>query len=102
LIKLKELLQHEIDEGLVNWDKLEEKVHAGIETIHNFNSGKISNSGTKMQKLENALVFPLKRGGVSYAVKVLCPTLQHCQIVCSGLLNGFYVDGKPVFPKEQG
>jgi hypothetical protein len=98
--RIKDVLDKEIVDGCVNWEKLEKKIDVALNAVDN-NFNVVREDGkSKPLKTEDALTFKVKRKDGEFCYKVISPRTVSGVLFCSGIQIGVYeaVTGKPVFP----
>lgn len=100
--KIKDVLVAEIDQGLVNWDKLSAKLHAALQMVGNdFES--ITAEGQKVNgKFSDEITFRIKKSKFEvFCYKLIEPRFRNGELWCTGLQVGTYNQaGRPIFHQE--
>lgn len=96
--RIKDILAHPINKGYINWDKLEEKIHAALALVKgDFNSFKPDGTEHPV-KLDDAVDFNVKTPQGDFIYKLIEPRFFNAQLYCSGYQLGFLTsEGKPWF-----
>lgn len=96
--RIKKVLDLPIQKGIINWPKLEEKIHAALSLVKgDFNSYKPD--GEKIElKLSDALDFDVNTPKGIFIYKIFKPKFIDGDLYCSGYQLGFYKEnGQPWF-----
>ena len=101
---IKEVLKQEIDEGKINWIKLENKIHAALGLVDNKFETVMVDGKKKDMKFHDSIAFPITVDGIKRSYRILKPRFVgglHSALFCSGLQIGFYdLKNNPYFPND--
>jgi len=98
--EIKEVLLTEIKQGYINWEKLQQKLHAVLNLVDNkFDCIRDDNLQKTEIKLENAVTIDVKElNGNKKIYKIFSPKFLNGKLYCSGLQVGSYdLKNKPFF-----
>jgi len=96
--EIKQAIEHEISLGLINWDKLEKKIHAALNFVDNKFDVVRDNGQVKQMKLRDALTF---KYDANRAIMLIKPRFQNGKLLCTGINRGLYdLKGIPAFPNQ--
>jgi hypothetical protein len=95
--EIKEVLDLEIKAGLINWDKLSEKIHAALNCVDNkFDVIRDTDGKATKMRINDALTFKMKDKASMMIIK---PRFQDGKLICSGIRKGILdLKGIPFFP----
>lgn len=97
--KIKDVLSQEIFNGIINWEKLENKIHAAIPLLKEKYTANTAEGKPFKATLEDALTFPVIIEGEKKCYKIFKPRFTNGNLYCAGLQCGVYdmISGKPIF-----
>ena len=97
--EIKQILENEITLGLINWDKLEKKIHAALNFVDNkFDVVRDDGGEAKQMRLKDAITF---KYDVCRAIMLIKPRFQNGKLMCTGINRGLYdLKGMPAFPNQ--
>ena len=97
--KIKDVFKKEIDNGSINWEKLENKIHTALPLLEGQYSANTVEGKSIKAKLEDALTFPVINPDTQNkrCYKIFKPRFINGSLYCVGLQIGLY----STFPKEQ-
>ena len=97
---IKDILSKEISNGNINWEKLNEKIHAALCAVDNeFNCLRDNGESQKM-KFADQLTFKVKNNKTNevFCYKIVCPRFVKGNLYAKGLQIGRYdLKGVPYF-----
>jgi len=102
---IKEALDFELKASNVNWETLEQKIHAALKLVdNNFKRVRVSDNTMSNIKTSDSLVFSYgtvesgKLGKRMKCVKIISPRFLNGQLWCKGIQYGFRdLNGRPFF-----
>lgn len=103
-VPIRILLAIEIDQGLVNQDKLEMKVAAFLEMINSKMDAFDPKTGEKVRtKFDDALIVHINKDKKKVPIKIISPRLENGRYVAFNAIFGCYDNfGKPNFGTLKG
>jgi len=96
---IKSLFEKEIDNGSINWLKLESKIHGALMVLENKYTASTLDGKKVEAKWMDALDFPCvnKDTNIKRCYRIIKPRLINGKLMCSGLQIGVFDKlGKPV------
>lgn len=100
MMVIKQILDREIKAGLINWNKLEKKIHVLLSMVdNNFESIK-EDTGEKIKiKTSDSFTFPVLNDGERICYKIFKPRFRQGLLWCGGIqIGGYDLKGQPFFP----
>ena len=94
--EIKLVLNREISEGLINWEKLEQKIHASLNMVDNKFKSMRQDGVESEVKFKDSLMF---FGKYETPYRLIKPRFLNGKLVCSGKQIGYKdFKGNPFFP----
>ena len=87
--RIRKVLDLPIQKGYINWERLEHRIHAVLNTVDNKFDKIRGPEGVQQIKLEDAVQFHVKINGTSYTYKLIEPRFVKGELWCSGFMMGF-------------
>ena len=104
MLRIRKVLELEINAGYINWNKLQQKIEAALKLVDNKFKGLNQNGEVTEVTLDDALTFRVNKQGVIFCYKIFTPRYKATSfegkgdLYCSGLQIGTYdVTDRPVF-----
>jgi hypothetical protein len=97
---IKDLLKMEIREGWINWDKLDNKIHAALPLLEGNYKATTADGKPVKASLEDALTFKVVNLNtrITMCYKIFKPRFINGALYCKGFVKGVYTpEGKPAF-----
>lgn len=101
--KIRDVLDLPIQKGYLNWEDVKRKIFAVLETVGgDFTKIKDSKTGKFVKmKTDDAIVLKIRKDGINYAIKLICPRFKNGKLICNGFQSGkFNNKNLPYFYSE--
>lgn len=97
--EIRKVLDYEIKSGLIDWNKLSQKIFAALNMVDNkFNCMRDDSKKINEMKFSDALSFNVGKGNDKKSYKIIKPRFTKGKLYCSGLLvGGFDLRGRPFY-----
>ena len=97
-IPIKYLLASEINKGLINQERLEEKIAAFLELVNKEIKAFDVKSGEKRRlSFDDAVQVSFNRNGEKIPILIISPRFINGSYVASNIVYGKYINNKPYF-----
>lgn len=99
MMVIKQILDRDIKAGLIDWSKLEKKIHVLLSMVDNNFQSIREDTGEKMKiKTADAFTFPVLNDGEKICYKIFKPRFKQGVLWCGGIQIGSYdLKGQPFF-----